>query len=509
MTMNFKDPINLFKAVYSVGLLIFSVIYIMGFIGISETKLSGDVSPALAYFAIWGAVLWLTMVEGGQASLVGLDPVNRELYKESHPIAYKIAEVSNVGDNLDRYLLGRQFMVVAIVFIVNMSGAPNEGAELWGFPDIVTDIFLGSGLAMILFTCMVGQLNTQVNASHCMLDYIDNYFGYFTFWVAMAIEFSGLLHAAYVVAMLVSWAAGKKIESKEPPKEGFALAFFWARCALSCFILAMCFAVTLTALFNDQTTMWADVPPEAAVVVFFILLCVVGMLEGMQIAFFAVAKIPEAERGESLFAKKTCKLLFTGEGTNLPGFMIGRQLCVVSCMFFVARVTSVDLAEGEDNIFGVSDSMQELFNTGLLGAHIVTIVGSISWQLVASAFPLAFLANPLTYYLLRLCLFLESTGICTGAWVLAAIHKKICGFQRDEVHIGTAEERAKKNLADDTVHVGVGHMIKLPGFVENAPPALVELLKKNQNVSQYINAVIDDVESAAKSEHGTPVEAEP
>jgi len=271
----------------------------------------------------------------------------------------------------------------------------------------------------------------------------------------------------------------------------------------------MCFAVTLTALFNDQTTMWADVPPEAAIVVFFILLCVVGMLEGMQIAFFAVAKIPEAERGESLFAKKTCKLLFTGEGTNLPGFMIGRQLCVVSCMFFVARVTSVDLAEGEKNIFGVSDSMQELFNTGLLGAHIVTIVGSISWQLVASAFPLAFLANPLTYYLLRLCLFLESTGICTGAWVLAAIHKKICGFQRDEVHIGTAEERAKKNLADDTVHVGVGHMIKLPGFVENAPPALVELLKKNQNVSQYINAVIEDVESAAKSEHGTPVEAEP
>jgi len=507
--MNFKDPVNLFKAVYSIGLLIFSIIYIMGMIGVSETKLSGDVSPALAYFAIWGAVLWLTMVEGGQASLVGLDPVNRELYKDSHPIAYKIAEVSNQGDNLDRYLLGRQFMVVAIVFIVNMSGAPNEGAGLWGFPDLVTDIFLGSGLAMILFTCMVGQLNTQVNASHCMLDYIDNYFGYFTFWVAMAIEFSGLLHASYVVAMIVSWMAGKKIESKEPPREGFQLAFFWARCLLSVFILAMCLVVTLSALFNDQTTMWQDVPPEAAIVVFFILLCVVGMLEGMQIAFFAVAKIPEAERGESLFAKKTCNLLFTGKGSNLPGFMIGRQLCVVSCMFFVARVTSVSLDENEGNIFGVSNSMQELFNTGLLGAHIVTILGSISWQLVASAFPLAFLANPATYYLLRLCLFLESTGICTGAWVLAAIHKKVCGFKRDEEYIGTAEERAKTEFKDESAQFGVGHMIKLPGFVENAPPALLELLEKNPNVSQYINSVIDDVESAAKSESGAAVGAEP
>merc|ERR1719384_441414 len=48
---------------------------------------------------------------------------------------------------------------------------------------------------MILFTCMVGQLNTQVNASHHMLDYIDNYFGLFTLWFAMFVEFTGFLHS--------------------------------------------------------------------------------------------------------------------------------------------------------------------------------------------------------------------------------------------------------------------------------------------------------------------------
>jgi len=80
MTMNFKDPVNLFKADYPVCLLIFSVLYIMGMIGVSETKLSGDDSPALVYLAIWGGCLWLNMVEHGHASLVVLDPVNRELY---------------------------------------------------------------------------------------------------------------------------------------------------------------------------------------------------------------------------------------------------------------------------------------------------------------------------------------------------------------------------------------------------------------------------------------------
>ena len=467
----------------------------MGLIYKEETKLSSEVSPVLAYIMIWGAIIWLSMVEGGQGSLVGLAPVNRRLYEKSHPISHKITSVAHVGDNLDRYLLGRQFMVVMIVFVINMAGGPLEGAELWGLPKVVTDAFLGSGLAMILLTAMVGQLNSQVNASLCMLDYINNYFAVLTFWVAMAIEFSGLLHASYVVQMLVSWMAGQKVQSNEEPRNLLQNAFFWARCTLSIGVLVFCFAVTLDALFAGKTTMWEGVPPSAAVIVFFILMSIVGMLEGMQIAFFAVAKLPKSERGESKFAKLTCDLLFKGEGNNLPGFMIGRQLCVVSCMFFVARVTSVSIPEGEENIFGVGAGLQSLFDTGLLGALIVTIVGSISWQLVASAFPLAFLANPATYVLLRVCLFLESTGICSGAWVLAALHKHNAGFKRDEDYIGTAEERAKHNMEDkpDALPIGPGHIFKLPGFVEDVrmPPALKELLANDPSVARYVNEFMD------------------
>jgi hypothetical protein len=38
----------------------------------------------------------------------------------------------------------------------------------------------------------------------------------------------------------------------------------------------------------------------------------------MQIAFFAVAKIPAKERGDSVFAKKTCEAPIQGSGHNLP-----------------------------------------------------------------------------------------------------------------------------------------------------------------------------------------------
>jgi len=210
----------------------------------------------------------------------------------------------------------------------------------------------------------------------------------------------------------------------------------------------------------------------------------------MQIAFFAVSKLSEEERGESKFAKMTCDLLFKGKGRNLAGFMIGRQLCVVSCFFVVARVTTLNIGEDDENIFGVSDGLQKFFNLGFLGALITTILASISWQLVASAFPLLFLANPLTYVFLRLCLLLEATGLASGAWVIAAIHKKIAGFQRDEVYIGTSQERAKNNNKDNSQRLKKSNMAKLPTFaLDSAPSALKKLMEINPVVREFIKAL--------------------
>jgi Silicon transporter len=110
-------PLNVIKSVFSSALFIFSLASIMGLIFTSQTKIAEVIHPALAFFVLWGAAIWLTMIEGSQASIVGLAPINRELYKTSHPIAYKCSLVCHKGDNLQRYLLGRQFMVVLVVFI--------------------------------------------------------------------------------------------------------------------------------------------------------------------------------------------------------------------------------------------------------------------------------------------------------------------------------------------------------------------------------------------------------
>jgi len=449
-------PWVIFKYAYSSILLVFSIFIIMVVIGGGDTFFAQKLHPAVAYVVIWAAILWLTMIEGSQASLVGLPPVDRELYKDSHPTTYKITSMCHSGDNLDRYLMGRQFMVLLVVFVTNMAGGPLATAKIFNWPEWVLKVFLGTGFAMIILTANVGQLAAQVNASHCMIDYINNYFGLFTVYTALAIEFSGIMHASYLMQMAVAALAGQPIVSKEEPRNLLQNAFFWGRCLMSTAFLGFGFAIIFKAIIDKKTTMWEGVHPVVSIILFFVLLSLVGMLEGMQIAFFAVAKLPKTEQGQNKFAKMTCKLLFRGNGQNLPGFMVGRQLCVVTCFFVVARVTTVD-TKGGPNIFGFPEWLQEFLNTGLHAAVITTIIGSISWQLVASAFPFMFLSNPLTYILLRVCLLFEATGLCCAAWVLASGIKRVFGYQYDEVYIGTPEERLSSGKGpEESVHVVAG-----------------------------------------------------
>jgi len=444
-----------FKDIYSTALLIFCTVVVSGVIFDRNTWVSQDAHPWVAYITLWVALAWLSMVEGGQAALVGLPPVNMDLYKDSHPTTHKIMTIINKGDTLDRYLMGRQFMVLALVFVENMCGhAKDSSIPVLGMPIIVNKLLLDTGLGMFFMTAMIGKISAQVNASRCMLDYVNCWFAYFTMQTGRLIEVSGLLHCCYPIQMFFAYASGKPLESKEEPRTGIQSVFFWVRVLISTAILAFSLAVTLKALFLGQTTMWDGVNPILSVFLFFAFMSIVGMLEGMQIAYFAVARMTKEEASGTPWAKRTADVLFAKDGRNIPAFMIGRQMCVTLCFFIIARVTSV--TKGEANIFGVSNGLQAFFKTGLLGAFITTTIASIAWQLVASAFPMAFMSSPIGFILLKFCLFLEWTGLCQGSWVVALVQRRIIGYKRDEVYIGTAEERAAnaEKTKEDNIELG-------------------------------------------------------
>ena len=436
-----------FKYLYSSLLLGFSVFLVMAALLTEQTIGTAEmgIHPGLAFVIFWFLIGWLGMMEGGQGCMVGLKPVDKESYIETHPITWKLCTVVHAGDNMERFIVGRQFLVVLVVFVSNMMSSVVPGVDVLGLPEGLQSVFLGSGAALILITVMIGQLTAQVNAANCMLDFLNNRFTlYFVAYTSLAIEFSGLLHCVYLVQVLFAKISGSPVESNEPQKSGVQQVFFWGRVLVSLTILAGAFAVTLSALFAGNTTMWEGISPAVSTIILFLLMCVTGLMEGIQIALFAVVNLPEDELVKHSVAHRSCKLTFSGN--NLQAFLIGRQILVTLCMFVVARITTLDIEVGVDkNIFGVPDGLQNFFNTGLLGALITTIVASLAWRIIASSFPLPFLSNPLIYLIIRTCLILEASGLCSASWLLARVHKKLVGLQLDQVYRNTGND--KRELA--------------------------------------------------------------
>ncbi|GAX19025.1 hypothetical protein FisN_8Hh248 [Fistulifera solaris] len=438
---------TLFKYSYSLVLLLFSIVVVTATIFTDQTKMAADVNAAVAFILLWVLTLWLAVMEGGQGCLVGLQPVDKTLYAKSHLKALKVTKLAHEGNNLERFIVGRQFLVVLVIFVINMCGSALKGSSVLNMPDFMVEIFINSGVALILMTTILGQLTAQVNAADCMLDFINNYIMLITTHVSLFIEMSGLLHSVYLVQIIFAKITGKSSDS-QPERTISQAIFFWLRIMFSVAVLSFSLAVTLVALFDGKTTMYSGVPEPVSVTLLFALMAFVGMMEGMQIALFAVINLPKDELQKHPQAAKVCELVFSR--SHLQAFLIGRQICVTCCMFILARVATCSVDEGELTIFGVSAGIQNFFNTGLLGAIITTIIGSLAWRIIASAFPVAFLSNPLIYLIIRLCLFLEASGVCSAAWVVARVHRKVARFEPDVEYLGTPESReSSKQIADD------------------------------------------------------------
>ena len=467
------------KYVYSSILLLFSVTVVMYAIFSKQTVTSLNMFVAALLF--WICIVWLAIMEGGQGALVGLQSVEASLYAKSHPTTHKNTNViyrTSAGNRLEQFIVGRQFLVVLVVFILNTLSSSEPGATLFSdssspFLKIINTIFLGNGVAVILVTITIGQLISQIESSKCMLDFMNNYFVYFTIYMSLFIECTGLLHAVYLFQMLFSVGKNKSDKksghsddnniavdqsedlkasstSPTPEKSQASVLFFWLRILISVAILGISFAVTITALVRSETKMWDGVPIPVSIIFFFILMMVVGMLEGLQIALFAVMRRTDLEQDHHM-AHKICQLVFS-DPKNLPAFLVGRQILVTCCMFIVARITAVNVdLETGTNIFGVSDNLQNFFNTGLLGAVITTIIASLIWRIIASSYPVAFLSNPAPYVLIRICLFLEKSGICSSAWILAYGHKKVMNYHEDVVYIGDQADTDDDEAVADLV----------------------------------------------------------
>lgn len=463
------------------------------FTGQTKGAMMYDFSPVGIYICFWILMIWLAQLEGGLNAMVALKPVNHECYRISHPITYHITTLCHRGDNLQRFIVGRQYLDLSTIFITSLFVGimKNTTPSLWGLPDMFILIILSSGLASSYCTTIIGQLVAQINSTKTMLDFVNNYLMLFSTYFAFIVEFSGISHAVYLIQMIVAYCAGQTIPSNEPSRTLFQKIFFWLRVVMSTCLLLFATSSVTVAILNGNTNMYQGVPPWVNLLLCIFVIFFAGFMESLQISVMHFANRPISDLQHLSIAYRNAVLVYDHKeesnnehdrienrnnddecSTNsiinndvnngipnsgrtnktLESFLMGRQMIQTMCMFFFAKIVTIQMQDKtEPNLWNVNDTIQDIFNYGPLGILLAVMLTSLTWRIIASNFPKFFLNCRIARPIIYLCVYTERSGIGYVSWIFASIHRTIGRFKTDEYYVQTyySDNHDNENLDHD------------------------------------------------------------
>jgi len=439
--------------------------------------------PVLEIGFFFLMMFWISLLEGCQISIVGLQDIDLELYKHSHPRAYKALKLCFQGPNVERFLVGRQFLLLFNGFLVSKvagAGTPNFYIGDWHWSEEASQFFWANSVLLMILLAAFAQLVTQLLAAQKMLGFINLPFhAYYTIVLpCLAIESVGLTHSSYLLKDFLVRIAGIDKSTADPAKQMPKDFLYYARCLLSVAAVIFSFVFIVKGVAMSQTNAtegigWNKLPGWAAVVVSLFFLYLIACSEGLQVSALALANVPSHEyKKRCPLAYRTTQLLYSGR--NMQAFLVGRQFTVAMMIILLSRVTSYAgdkgqlIGSGED--WGMGEGFNKgLLQTGFLGAILVVNVGQLCSQVAASIFPLACVNNYVMNFLLRLMLFIEFSGIVNSCWVFTWALDAMTGLPKDPFDGDENVKTPAQGIIDRKKSMGIPQQKGVGPFDLNQP----------------------------------------
>ena len=155
----------------------------------------------------------LGIVEGLQIALVELKRQHPDSYKTSHPGAYRIGQTASRGDNVERFLMGRQVFVVFLVFFAAKLTTIHldEGEEfLFPAPSWFCSVFLETGILACIVVVIVAQLMPQIVAAKYPVHFLQLLVMRPAYYVCVFVEATGLTHICWLLSAGFGYVMGMR-----------------------------------------------------------------------------------------------------------------------------------------------------------------------------------------------------------------------------------------------------------------------------------------------------------
>jgi len=453
------------NATYWLGswLLAFAVAVVMTGIFTEKNNPPWDHSeshPFVDFLLFWAMLSWIAMLEGCQISVVGLQGYDCESFRESHPRAYRCCKLVHSGSNVERFLVGRQFLLLFNGFLVSRIGGGSNVDRFemgdWIWAREFTQFFFSNGTLLMVVIVALGQLPPQLVAADKMLGFFNLPLGHYYTVVlpCLWVEWLGLTHSSYLLKDFLCWISDIDTSKADPAKALKKDVTYYAKCLLSCSAVIFSGIFIIKGLANSQTNAtegagWEKLPGSLAVVVSLFFIFMLACAEGLQISVIFLANVPGSTyKHKSPLAYRTAKLAL--KGNNMSAFLVGRQFLTAMNMVLLARVTSYAGEDGE-LLPGGDWGMGKFFNAfllqaGFLGAILVVNVAQLASQVTASLFPIAAINNHFMYVMLVIMLFVEAVGIVNASWPLAWFMERLFDMRPDP--LDEMEEKNKVTTED-------------------------------------------------------------
>jgi hypothetical protein len=411
---------NYFKYIYSSGLTLTYLTLIMWGIWTNQAVLP---AVPIANFIIFIFCLSLVFyLEGLQVAILAVEHNDPEQKKNSHPRAYELIKKVRHANNVDRFLVGRQFFTIFVMTLIAQVTTFPDISTL-GIPDAVWFIFVRTGFPGALVVTTIGSLQPQLLAAKDPWQFLNMYGCNSVMSLCYGLELTGICtHFAWLlIAICKATVFRTEVKSKatEIPEDEKMFYYFTEGVK---YLLSSCVVLTYFSLLMWGIWTGESVLPVPSVVAF-VCHCGAGLflahLEGLQVAMLVAEGKDHAPYSASHPTGFKLMQLALHE-KNVRRFLIGRQFLVIFVVFLINQCTIFpDISH-----LGINGGVWFFFvSLGFPTAINILCFFQLPAQILGNTDPYKFMDRFGPTWTLYICLFVEWTGLAHFSWVVSAISR--------------------------------------------------------------------------------------
>lgn len=199
-----------------VGTLVVFTLIVVVFAGVSLQYCILQLHPAINFFLMFGALTMLAYVEALHYAVVAIEKWDMTPYKQRFPRACKVHLLIDEPQKVKKFLVGRQFFVIFVVFLLaQITSFPGIPRNWLGMPSVLVLILLETGLPGIAITLTVGQLISQLYVEEFTLQFMNYYGVEFVIRLSLFVEWIGVCNFSWLLYALSSRAFCRKVRRRQ------------------------------------------------------------------------------------------------------------------------------------------------------------------------------------------------------------------------------------------------------------------------------------------------------